>query len=181
MLDNWVGSDVVPNGNAIENSEYENINDDISLSNSQSRENSSLRRRRKFSSPLPDLGGLGDEKGLLRKLVPLKMPASFDVGFATRDKSSEPELTQKVAVSDIEKLAQKSGKNSAQERFRVKPDYAYPRVKFNREELRKEANKKSSYFHDLRGQPQNPALLGSFYLEILQCFGIPRFGDHILR
>ncbi|CAJ1950134.1 unnamed protein product [Cylindrotheca closterium] len=161
--------------------------EEISVARNQSRSDS-LRRRRKFPSPIPDLGD--DNKGFLRKLatVPLKTTASYldTVGFNTHrgDKSSAeqaPQLNQKVAVSDIEKLAQKSGKNSAQERFRVKPDYAYPRVKFNREELRKEANKKSSYFHDLRGQPQNPALLGSFYLEILQCFGIPRFGDNILR
>lgn len=54
------------------------------------------------------------------------------------------------------------------------PNYAYPRVKFNREELRKEVNKQSSYFHDLRGSADDSVLLGSFYLEILQCFGIPR-------
>lgn len=90
---------------------------------------------------------------------------------------SEPMLT----LFPVCVFYHQSGKNSAEERFRVKPDYAYPRVKFNRDELRKEANKNSSYFHDLRGQPQSPKVLGSFYLEILQCFGIPRFGDNILR
>jgi hypothetical protein len=68
----------------------------------------------------------------------------------------------------------KSGRNSMTEQFRVMPDYAYPNVKLNREELRTEVNKQSSYFHDLRPMNATPnkQILGSFYLEVLQCFGI---------
>jgi hypothetical protein len=102
-------------------------------------------------------------------------------------KSSGCILQTKVAMSDVEKLAQKSGTNTERERFKVMPDYAYPNTKFNREELRKEINKKSSYYHDLQRSPEtkttnttdsttgtSTSIVGSYYLEILQCFGIPR-------
>jgi len=63
--------------------------------------------------------------------------------------------SENPTVSNIERLAQKKGKNTAEERFRVTPDYAYPNTKMNREELRVEMNKKSFYFHTLR-QPTEP-------------------------
>jgi hypothetical protein len=102
-------------------------------------------------------------------------------------RTSGDRLQTKVAMSDVEKLAQKSGTNTEHERFKVMPDYAYPNTKFNREELRKEMNKKSSYYHDLQQPPDTnttnstdnttgagTSIVGSYYLEILQCFGIPR-------
>mmetsp|Transcript_1048 Transcript_1048/g.2220 ORF Transcript_1048/g.2220 Transcript_1048/m.2220 type:complete len:995 (+) Transcript_1048:328-3312(+) len=76
-------------------------------------------------------------------------------------------------VSNIERLAQKKGKNTADERFRVTPDYAYPNTKMNREELRLEMNKKSFYFHTLR-LPTEPQGVGQVALEIMQCFGLPK-------
>ena len=54
------------------------------------------------------------------------------------------------------------------------PDYAYPNLKLNRQELRIEMNKPSAYYHDLRQPSQYPNEVGILSLEILQCFGIPR-------
>lgn len=81
----------------------------------------------------------------------------------------------KAVLSDIEKLAQKSGTNTEHERFKIFPKYAYPKTRFNRDELRQEMNKASSYYHDLRPREEEEnSQVGSFFLEILQCFGIPR-------
>lgn len=76
-------------------------------------------------------------------------------------------------VSSIEKLAQKRGTNTVMERFKVMPDYAYPNTKMNREELRREMNKKSFYFHELR-LASEPRGVGQVALEIMQCFGLPK-------
>jgi hypothetical protein len=70
---------------------------------------------------------------------------------------------------------QKRGLTQTQERYTVKPAYAYPKVKMTREELYKEMNRNSSYFHDLRRKQHGTAdIVGSLHFEILQCFGLPR-------
>jgi hypothetical protein len=79
-----------------------------------------------------------------------------------------------ASVSEIEKLAQKAGTNNPNERFKVKPDYAYPHTRLNREELRLETNKTSSYFHNLRQASRQDQEIGSLSVEMLQCFGLPR-------
>mmetsp|Transcript_25878 Transcript_25878/g.61371 ORF Transcript_25878/g.61371 Transcript_25878/m.61371 type:complete len:1308 (+) Transcript_25878:76-3999(+) len=103
-----------------------------------------------------------------------------------KDESSSTVFNStKLSVSEIEKLAQKRGANTEIERFAVFPSYAYPKTKFNREELRQEMNKPSYYYHDLRPAPlmsKNPEsyklrpLIGYVNMEILQCFGIPKIG-----
>ena len=86
---------------------------------------------------------------------------------------SEDFRSENPTVSNIEKLAQKKGKNTADERFKVMPDYAYPNTRMNREELRIETNKKSSYFHTLRLSTE-PQGVGQVAVEIMQCFGLPK-------
>jgi hypothetical protein len=76
---------------------------------------------------------------------------------------------------EIEKLTQKRGTNRADETFKIIPDYAYPNVRMNREQLRIETSKPSSCFHDLRvpNKPSHNNIIGQISIETLQCFGIP--------
>ncbi|KAL3925996.1 MAG: hypothetical protein SGILL_000043, partial [Bacillariaceae sp.] len=69
----------------------------------------------------------------------------------------------------------KRGGNQPKDRYTVRPGYAYPKVKMSREEMYKEMNRTSSYFHDLRrSQQHDQSFIGSVHFEALQCFGLPR-------
>ena len=78
-----------------------------------------------------------------------------------------------AAHEQAEILAKKKG-GSAVETFLVRPDYAYPNTRMNRDELRAEMNKPSTHFHDLRVPNAQTKEIGLLKLEILQCFGLPR-------
>lgn len=115
FMDGLFGSFGYGNGN-IDESESKDVEEDSVVRNHTGRENT-LRRRRniKFASPAELVQNVRDDKGFLGKLA---KPAikTFDMGIKTfeaaipnRDRARiQPEvLEQKVAVSDIEKLAQK--------------------------------------------------------------------------
>jgi hypothetical protein len=108
---------------------------------------------------------VGKDKGGIKNSVDHK-----GIQLPSRRMSTSLSLS---AVSDIEKLAQKRGTNTVEERFKVVPDYAYPNTRLNRAELRQEMNKKSSYFHCLQ-LPEERHPVGKLTVEILQCFGIPK-------
>jgi hypothetical protein len=77
------------------------------------------------------------------------------------------------SFNEVELLAQKKGRMSQDDRFKVMPDAAYPNTYLNREELRVEMNHSSAYYHDLRVPYKKGHEIGQLRLEVLQCFGLP--------
>lgn len=119
-------------------------------------------------------GEIDETMGKVHKgIMEARKVARSVVGGQTRGLANSAATLSLSAVRDIEKLSQKKGKNTADERFKVVPDYAYPNTRMNREDLRLEMNKKSAFFHDLR-LPSEEKGVGQIAVEILQCFGIPK-------
>lgn len=105
------------------------------------------------------------------KKTMLSLSNSTHAGESWFDRRSS--IMPRMAHEQAEMLAQKKGA-SASERFLVKPDYAYPNIRMNRDELRKEMNEPSAVFHDLRLPSRKGEEIGLLKLEILQCFGLPK-------
>lgn len=107
----------------------------------------------------------------IRSVTKASAKSSYPALGSTMDAIRKSALAKPLAAHEqAEMLAKKRG-GSAVEKFLVRPDYAYPNTRMNRDELRAEMNKPSAFFHDLRRDNNE---IGLLKLEILQCIGLPR-------
>ncbi|KAL3913101.1 MAG: hypothetical protein SGILL_006624 [Bacillariaceae sp.] len=115
--------------------------------------------------------------------VPTKKDRCFSLDAGKPRAASVPKRVSIMAaddeVSEMPNMLSTSShhSNQAQERYAVRPAYAYPKIKMTRQELYKEMNRTSSYFHDLRRSSSPQGMhdaVGSLHFEILQCFGLPK-------
>lgn len=127
-----------------------------------------LFKRKKKKKKKGEESSLSSASRASKKILPFKKRGSRD-GSTTGDFYG----ASLASVNDIEILAQKKGRNSKEERFKVIPDTDYPNTYLSRDELRTEMNHKSAYYHDMRVPNEKGKEIGQLRLEILQCFGLP--------
>jgi hypothetical protein len=101
--------------------------------------------------------------------------------LSTHDRDNNNTATE-LSMESEESVSAPTNKRSRNNRtavhknetFKVYPDYAYPQMRFTREQIQIEMTKSSSQFHNLHVSDEPKGIIiGQVSIEVLQCFGIP--------